>query len=222
MAEFSTKLTDDQPFDPFKWQLNEVIWASVKTPYREQWERWKLPANAHSSVADFFTSNWSRAALYMEQQSGEPELINETALHLGKLAAGLTCSLAQFITPRGAWRAPAVDLRSYQAKAVDKVLTAAESAPCIDPNNGVDAAKFEEALVEAHEAAGLSMAGSLDDTLYKMSAVLFPHAADTTRTWLDFVEEHDGQFAMSPGGTPRSSGEHIEELREASEHLFVK
>ncbi len=221
MAEFSTELTDGQPFDPFKWQLNEVIWASIKTPYSEQWERWKLPANAHSSTADFFTSNWSRAAVYMEQHSGEPELINVTALHLGKLAAGLTCSLAQFIIPRGAWSAPAVDLRSYQAKAVDKVLTAAESAPSIDPNNKVDAADFEEALVEAHEAAGLSTVGSLDNTLYEMSAVLFPHAANTTRTWLDFIREHDGQFALSPGGTPRSSGDQIEQLRKDSERLFV-
>jgi hypothetical protein len=221
MTEYATRLENGAPFNPFLWQLNEIIWASIKAPYPEQWRRWQLPASAYGSSADLFTSNWSRAALYVEGHAGNPQGLNLAAQNLGKLAAGITCSLALFNTPAGEWSAGPAVWQPHQFRAVDSVLSAAESAEPVDLNSKNDAGEFEEALVHCHEMAALAEVDR-EPAIHDMNIDMFNFGARTTRSWLDFIKLYDGRFTMMAGGTPRSSGEHIEELRRANNHLFVK
>lgn len=218
MSNYATRLENGQPFEPFNWQFNEVIWASVKAPYQVQWRRWRLPVGAHGGSADLFTSNWTRAELFSAEHRGQPEGLNKAAQHAGKLAAGLTCSLALFNTPPSEWSAGPQGWRPHQFRAVDSVLAAAEAVESLNLADESDIHLFEEALVAAHEKAELAEEGAI--ALHDMSVELFDVAARTTRTWLDFIETYDGQFVMTPGGVPRSSGEFIDQLWRANQHLF--
>jgi hypothetical protein len=224
MSQFETRLTDGRGFRPNEWQLNEVIWASVRVPYFEQWQRWQLPASREGSHADIFTANWARAVLFMREHNQTPEDLNNVALNLGKLAAGLSCSVAQLITPPTAWRRSTETWLHQQAATVDSVMTSVEIARPIDLEDECARDDFEEMLVGCHERAMMAPEDEqgLGQTLYEMTVPLFNTAVGTTRTWLDFIKRYDGQFAISPGGTSRAQGEYAKALRKANEHLFVR
>lgn len=222
MRTYDTVLRDGRNFEPATWLADEVLWASIKAPYTDQWRSWQLRSFDAGSQADIATSNWSRAKIFLEQNGGDPELYDPVSLHLGKLAAGLTCSVAHLTTPKVEWGASPELWILRQREAVESVLDIAEVSEPYLPTDEKAGSHLEEELIDCHHeaAAARQNPGKLSEAFYRMSLSLGDLAAGTTRAWLDFIDQHDGEFVMTPGATPRSTGNYIEDLRHQYNHLF--
>ncbi len=216
MQAFVTKLEDGRTFEPIDWLADEILWGIVKESFPIRWDRWINPS-APQAESSMLISSWGRAKVFVEAASSpDLGLLAQATFQLGKLAASLTSEAVHLETSPASWfDEPQEFTDDILAITRRTVHDAEEKLPRLHVLSDHDAVVFESALYGITDAAqgvgpypnAVRHAGALSEMTQKMLYL----ASATTGTWLDYTREHDGNFVMVPGATPRSSGQLIQD-----------
>jgi hypothetical protein len=226
--EFGGAIPSEE-LDRFEWLALEAAWAITKSPYPLQWKRWQqFPdvTDPQSNMGMVIGANLWRANLDIrsaeELGSGDSEtrklLLSRAAGHIGKLAGGLIGTATHFVERPEFWQTPLdehldtiFDLVDYTLEFVD----ADEDTTSLIDND------YYAQLQPVTEAIG-SMDGVPNaKVLFRQARVIEGLASIATNTWTEFMLENEG-LMLEPGATPRSAGQHIEDLRKDFEEYVPR
>jgi hypothetical protein len=219
-----TVTTPINEINPAEWLALEALWATAKTPFDVQWQRWLIdnvrdPTGVPGIVIGgnlqrFNTS--MRAASMPDSFSSNLLLASRAVDHVGKMAGGLVGMVAHCNTPPAAWAQPVSEHIATHVAATKEVLAVAGSSnnSKITDNPDVYYQKLGQVL------SNIRHAGYDPYDFGNSHDIVLETAAMGVRTWLSFGIVSD--LVLVEGATPRSAGEQIEKLRqEFQQHIPI-
>lgn len=215
-----------EELDQFEWLAREALWSTAKSPFGMQWDRWQHYRDTRDPQGIpglVIGGNLGRAKndirnAEMFGPTDRPVLLSRAAEHLGKMAGGLIGISAHLRTPQAKWDLPLREHIDMHLQVTDEVLElAAAGVSGVETSLGSD--HYYDRLGDIGEWLRMNDVFGSDKHLEHQGITVRYIAATATRTWQEFLGEHDG-LALVPGATPRSAGAYIENLREEFEGII--